>query len=79
VYRTRHPDELDHHTVVRLAALDRDLVTAECLDYDPLDPALGSLAPEAQPATRSRLGNRLRQIYGARVSALLGLAFGETR
>jgi hypothetical protein len=44
VYRTKHAQELDHHTVVRLAALDRDLVTAECLDYDPLGPALGSLA-----------------------------------
>jgi hypothetical protein len=77
VYRTRHAEELDHHTVIRLAALDRDLVTAECLDYDPLGPALGSLAPEAQPGTRYSPRNRLQRIYEARVSALLGLAFGE--
>ena len=45
VYRTRHAEELDHHTVIRLAALDRDLVTAECLDYDPLGHALGHWPP----------------------------------
>ncbi len=42
VYRTRHAEELDHHTVIRLASLDRDLVTAECLDYDLLSAVVGT-------------------------------------
>jgi hypothetical protein len=77
VYRTRHADEVDHHTIVRLAALDRDLVRAECMDYDPLGPAFGFLTRETEPATRYSLRARLQRIYKARVSALLALAFGE--
>lgn len=77
IYRTRRPGEIDHHTALRLATLESDLIVAELRGYDPLAPVLGFPPGEAFQAKQERLERTLRQIYDARITALLGLIVEE--
>ena len=78
VYRTRRPGEVDHHTAIRLASLDPDLVLAELRNYQPLAPVLGYPPGEVFRAKQERLERTLQQVYDARVSALLGMVLTES-